>query len=158
MDLKQGDKCWVMTDNGKKHYGVCSGFDEAGVPWLVHNTRDGGVVHTERKAFAGRRAVHIEQRAPEGAEALVAARALGLVGREYSVLNFNCEHAANLAANLAATGKAESKHVQDGMAMAGAGALALTVLLALVRENGTAMGGDGYRRTTTGQFGSRRWW
>jgi hypothetical protein len=152
--IRQGDKCWVLTANGKKHYGVCTGYDDHGIPWFVHNTRDGGVVHTTRKAFSGRRPINIEQHAPEAAEALVAGRALALVGREYSLFNFNCEHTANLAAY----GRAESRQVENGVALAGLGTLALTALLAVINENGTSVGGDGYRRDAAGQFGSRRWW
>jgi len=148
MIIQIGDKCWVRSS--KKHYGVCTGYGSDGEPWFVHNTRDGGVVHTTRKAFAGNRAIYIEQRAQPGTEALVAARALQLVGRRYDMLSFNCEHAANLAAN----GQAESKQVQQGVIVASlAGVLALVV----ANENGTSVDANGYRRKK-GRFASRRWW
>jgi len=153
-DIKQGDKCWVQTRTGKKHYGICTGFDHAGSPWFAHNTSYFGVVHTDRKGFAGHRVIHIEQRAPVGYEAMVAARALSLVGREYNLLRFNCEHAANLAA----TGKAQSKQVQDGLALAGLGTMALAALVAALNENGTRVDGGGYRRDRSGHFAARRWW
>ncbi|MCC6651557.1 MAG: hypothetical protein IT348_10460 [Candidatus Eisenbacteria bacterium] len=148
MTIQIGDKCW--TQLGKKHYGVCTGYGGDGEPWWVHNTRAGGVVHTTRKAFAGNRAIYVEQRAKPGTEALVAARALALVGRRYDMFLFNCEHAANLAAN----GQAESKQVQQGAVVAG---LAGLLLMVVANENGTSVDSNGYRRRR-GRFASRRWW
>ena len=134
-DIRQGDKCWVRTPSGKKHYGICTGFDAAGDPCFAHNTSDFGVVHSDRKGFAGRRVIWIEQRARPGCEAMVAARADSLIGREYDLLRFNCEHAANLAAH----GRAESRQVQDGVVIAGLGTMAFTFLVATLNENGTHM-------------------
>ena len=82
--ILQGDKCWVQVR--KKHYGICTGYGSDGEPWFVHNTPEGGVVHTTRKAFAGNKPIHIEQRAQPGQEAQVAERAVALVGRSYSLL------------------------------------------------------------------------
>lgn len=93
--ISQGDKCWVQLN--KKHYGVCTGYGSDGEPWFVHNTRDQGVVHCTRKGFAGNRPIQVEQRAAPGSEYDVAVRALSLVGRDFNMLSFNCEHAANLA-------------------------------------------------------------
>jgi hypothetical protein len=148
--IRQGDKCWVWLFI-KKHYGICTGF-VGGVPWFVHNTPDGGVVHTSLEGFAGRSPIHIEQRALAGQEAAVALRALKLVGHAYDLLNFNCEHAANLAAN----GVAESKQVK--LAGAAAACLAAFSLLSLVNQNGTSVDRNGYRRDSGGRFGARLWW
>ncbi|MET0793699.1 MAG: hypothetical protein ABW061_19420 [Polyangiaceae bacterium] len=149
MIIAQGDKCWVQ--GRKKHYGICTGYGTDGEPWFVHNTPEGGVVHTTRKGFAGNHAIYIEQRVAPGQEATVAARALALVGRKYSLLSFNCEHVANLAAN----GNAESKQVQGGLAI---GAVLSAIVLVVANENGTSVDSSGYRRDTNGRFGSRRWW
>lgn len=148
MTIHIGDKCW--TQLGKKHFGVCTGFGSDGEPWFVHNTRDGGVVHTTRKAFAGNRPIYVDQRAEPGHEGLVAARALELVGRRYDMFFFNCEHAANLAAN----GRAESKQVQHGVVVT---SLVSLLVLVVANENGTSVDANGYRRKR-GRFASRRWW
>lgn len=150
--IKQGDKCWVQQN--KKHYGVCTGFGTDGELWFVHNTIKGGVVHSTRKGFAGNRPIVVEQHAAAGFEQIVAARALSLVGRNYNMLSFNCEHLANLAVN----GTAESKQVQAGMAFAGLGTMFFAVVAAVVNENGTSTDENGYRRNGSGQFASRRWW
>lgn len=149
MILAQGDKCWVQSF--VKHYGVCTGYSAHGEPCFVHNTPSGGVVHTTRAQFAGNLAIHIEQRARPGQEAVVAARALDLVGREYNLLFFNCEHAANLAA----TGKAESKQVQTGVVIT---TILSAIALAVANQNGTYVDHNGQRRNGTGRFASRRWW
>lgn len=146
--ISQGDKCWVQVN--KKHYGVCTGFGSDGEPWFVHNTREGGVVHTTRKGFAGNRPIQVEQRAQPGQVANVVARALSLVGRTYDMLFFNCEHLANLAAN----GQAKSRQVQQGVMATGFLSL---LFLALVNQNGTTVDDNGYRRNSSGRFASRRW-
>jgi hypothetical protein len=146
--ISQGDKCWVQSFL-TKHYGVCTGLGPDGQLWFVHNTPDGGVVHATQSAFAGGRPIHVEQRAVPGQQAVVAARALSLVGRRYDLLSFNCEHVANLAAN----GRAESKQVQRGVV-----ATVSLILLALANQNGTAVDRNGYRRDGSGRFASRRWW
>jgi hypothetical protein len=147
--VRQGDKCWVRLN--KKHYGVCTGHDTDGEPWFVHNTREGGVVHTTRKGFAGNRPIEVEQRATPGHESAVATRALTYVGRQYDMLFFNCEHLANLVVN----GEAESKQVQQGLLWT---AVATAFLAVVANENGTSVDGGGYRRNGGGQFASRRWW
>jgi hypothetical protein len=146
--IAQGDKCWVQSFL-KKHYGICTGFGTDGRPWFVHNTPDGGVVHTPSERFARDAEIHVEQRARPGQEAAVAQRALDLVGRQYDLLAFNCEHLANLAAN----GAAESKQVRNVVAT-GIG----LALLAWANQNGTSVDRSGYRRDSSGRFASRRWW
>lgn len=143
-----GAKCWVRGT--KKHYGICTGRGPDGELWFVHNTSDGGVVHTTRKGFAGNRLIVVETHAAPGTDQVVVARALSLVGRRYDLLSFNCEHTANLAA----TGKAESQQVQDGFfwtTLLAAGALLL------LNENGTSIDTQGYRRAANGRFATRRW-
>ncbi|MCA9590549.1 MAG: lecithin retinol acyltransferase family protein [Myxococcales bacterium] len=150
MTISQGDKCWVQV-HGKKHYGICTGLGFDGQLWFVHNTRVGGVLHTTWKGFAGNRPVYIEQRAQPGQASVVAARALQLVGSQYNLLAFNCEHAANWAAN----GKAESKQVQQSFVATG---IVSAILLAIANQNGTTVDRSGYRRDGNGRFASRRWW
>ncbi len=149
MSIMQGDKCWVQ--GSKKHYGVCTGLGADGQLWFVHNTPTGGVEHTNVTAFAWGRPIHVEQRAAPGMEAVVVARALALIGRQYNLLFFNCEHLANLAAN----GKAESPQVQQGVVLT---SIIGGFVLALLNQNGTSVDGNGYRRDSSGRFASRRWW
>lgn len=145
--IRRGDKCWVQ--GWKKHYGVCIGHDGLGRPEFVHNTIAGGVVYSDRKGFAGHRSILVEQRAASGRADEVVARAWALVGKEYDLLFFNCEHVANLALN----GRAESQQVQVGV---GLGLLSL-ILLAVANSDGTSVDRNGYRRNASGQFASRRW-
>lgn len=149
MAIKQGDKCWVQLT--KKHYGVCTGYGDDGEPWFVHNTRENGVVHTTRKGFAGNHPIHVEQRATPGNEWAVASRALTYVGHQYDMLFFNCEHLANLVVN----GTRESKQVQQGVFWA---SIATAFFAVIANENGTSVDENGYRRNSSGQFASRRWW
>lgn len=145
--IVKGDKCWVQ--GRKRHYGVCVGHDWSGRPEFVHNTPAGGVVYSNRQGFGGSRAIMVEQRAPAGRVDEVVARAWALVGKEYNLLFFNCEHVASLAL----TGKAESPQVQAGVGWSLFGLL----LLAIVNNNGTSVDGNGYRRNSSGRFASRRW-
>jgi hypothetical protein len=146
-----GDKCSVQSKWSPivKHYGICVGFAQDGAPLFVHNTAEGGVLLTTEQGFASGRLITVEQRAQPGQQAVVAQRALALQGRKYDLLGFNCEHAANLAAN----GAAESTQVQRVVA-AGVGGF----LLWLTNENGTSVDRRGYRRDSNGRFASRRWW
>ncbi len=145
--IKKGDKCWVQ--GRKKHYGVCVGHDIYRRPEFVHNTLAGGVVYTDRQGFGGNRPITVEQHAPAGRADEVVARAWALVGKEYNLFLFNCEHVASLAL----TGKAESPQLQTGV---GLSLLGLFVL-ALVNNNGTSVDYNGYRRNSSGQFATRRW-
>jgi hypothetical protein len=149
--VKLGDKCSVPGKLSPliKPYGVCVGFAANGSPMFVHNVAEGVVLAAEH-GFAQGRVITIEQRALSGHESVVAQRALALVGRKYDLFTFNCEHAANLAAN----GRAESKQVQRGVVAASVGGL----LLWLANENGTSVDRSGYRRNGGGRFASRRWW
>jgi hypothetical protein len=150
--IQQGDKCWVQLN--KKHYGICTGYGADGEPWFVHNTRNRGAVHETRKGFAGNRPIYIEQRAPHGQGGTVAARALELLGRDYDMLFFNCEHLANFAIN----GEAESKQVQQGVLLTALSAVVVGVVATIANENGTSIDANGYRRDASGRFGARRWW
>lgn len=150
--MRQGDKCWVQLN--KRHYGICTGIGRDGEPWFVHNTREQGVVHTTRKGFAGNHPIYVEQHAAPGWGSTVVTNALSLVGRDYDMLFFNCEHVANLAA----TGTAESKQVQGGVAAAGVGTFLLGLVAVAINENGTSVDHNGYRRDASGRFASRRWW
>lgn len=147
MNIKIGDKCRV--DGWKNHYSVCVGHDWYGQPVFVHNTPAGGVERTDLAGFAAGRLIHIEQHAAPGDEDAVVARAISLIGQQYNLLLFNCEHVATYAL----TGRAESGQVQVGAVVTG---LAM-IFLAVLNNNGTAVDSSGYRRNASGQFAARRW-
>lgn len=120
MKCQVGDKLRVPGFLGALHYGIYVGRTQGMLHGVVHNAKGHGVVLSEFREFAAGRPVVIETRVAGGwrAEQVVARRALALVGKEYDLLNFNCEHAATLAQ----TGRARSPQVE---------AFTLLVLVAL---------------------------
>jgi len=151
MSIQKGDKCWVYIGAVTKHYGVCVGHDSHGQPRFIHNTaRHGRVTHATLADFSGGKQVHVELRAVPGQADEVVRRAEQHLGTAYNLITFNCEHLANLAT----TGEATSWQVKAGgfLGLLGLG------LLAYANNNGTSVGGDGYRRDGSGRFASRRWW
>ncbi len=99
MKIRVGDKCSVSIHGLlSRHYGVCVGHDRRGKPLFVHNTaKRGRVTRADFAEFSGGRKIRVDERAPPGSGERVARRALALVGQEYDLLRFNCEHMANLA-------------------------------------------------------------
>lgn len=100
------------------HYGV---FD-AERAMVIHNTVPGGVQYVAFADFANGD-VFIEQRAPAGREDIVIWHARRLLGTQYDLLAFNCEHFANLVV----TGKKESPQLQRAVAWTGLLGLAAAV-------------------------------
>jgi hypothetical protein len=149
MQIKKGDKVWVQGD-WKRHYGVCVGHDLLGNLIFIHNSPAGGVTCADRRGFAGRREIQVEQHAPLGHVEKVVGRAWALCGRDYNLLFFNCEHVANLAVS----GQAESPQLQRGVALLSA----LGLLFVALNNNGTSTDRNGYRRDSSGRFAARRWW
>jgi hypothetical protein len=106
-----GDKVRVVAMSGIcSHYGIYIGawgpFEYA----VVHNAKGGGVEVCGWYDFADGQTVTIVSRVagPPMARFAVRDRALGLVGLQYDLLAFNCEHAANFAQ----TGSAVSDTLQ----------------------------------------------
>ena len=110
MQLQMGDKIRVSSVFGTTHYGIYIG------PYLwlehavVHNDKNGGVQVVDLDTFANGRSVAIEARVIGRwwERRVVADRALALVGREYDLFNFNCEHLVSFAQ----TGVARSPQVE----------------------------------------------
>ena len=99
MTVRLGDKCSVSI-NGlwARHFGICVGFDLVGDPVFVHNSyRSGRVTRASLREFSGGRPIRVDGRAPPGLGRRVARRAVSLLGQNYGLVSFNCEHAANLA-------------------------------------------------------------
>ena len=140
--LQAGDKCWVQ--GRKKHYGICSGYDDQGRAWFIHNVPGRGVVETLMIEFAGRKQTYIEKRAAPGFEDVVVQRARAHLGQQYELLFFNCEHLANLAAD----GKKQSPQLQERVFWTSVALIAARAL----SGDGTHVDSNGYRRDKRGRF------
>lgn len=92
-----GDKVRVLGRFDLWHYGIVVGTDRQGRVSVVHNDTDLGVVVAPLETFANGHRVQMVQRAPQGHEYGVAARAASLVGKRYDLVNFNAEQLANVA-------------------------------------------------------------
>lgn len=113
-----GDKLCVPGFLGTQHVGIYVGPLGGRKHGVVHNDKRLGVVLAELSDFAAGRSVWLEKKGPPTrAEKLeVSRRALALVGTQYDLLNFNCEHLVTFAQE----GKASSTQVR---------AIAVVVLL-----------------------------
>jgi hypothetical protein len=114
MSLQLGDKIHVRAALGTRHYGIYVGSMGGYLNGVVHNDkyRRRVVLVALEDFLAGREGV-VESRVYGGwrAQVAVARRALDLCGREYDLINFNCEHAATLAQ----TGTARSSQVRTAV-------------------------------------------
>lgn len=107
-NLEIGDKLQVRGI----HYGIYVGPRGSRGENVVHNAKGAGVQFVHLSEFAGGEPVWIVARVPSSwyAREIVAQRAVGLVGMQYDLINFNCEHFVNLVQ----TGKATSPLVALG--------------------------------------------
>lgn len=130
MVLKIGDKIRVRGPYGTWHYGIYIGryFDDRrGLieHAVVHNSKvQHGVVIDGLARFSGGKQVQIERRAVPGYEDVVAQRALRLVGSEYNLLKFNCEHMVNVAQ----TGEHKSQQLRNAAGLSALGLFALALV------------------------------
>ncbi len=120
MTLRIGDKLRVLGALGLYHYGVYVGPCGPHGEDVVHNDKTCCVQLVPLWLFAGGGMVEIVDRAPFEAQPTVRDRALSLIGTQYDLVNFNCEHAANYIL----TGFATSPTVRD-MVMLGVIALVI---------------------------------
>jgi len=97
--LQIGDKIRVKGTIGVDHYGIYVGPRGGYGENIVHNDKAGGVRLVHLRDFSGGQPVIIEARVVNGrsAQETVAQRALSLLGTEYDLISFNCEHLANYA-------------------------------------------------------------
>jgi len=95
---------------GYKHVGVYVGAQWPSQWDVIHNQKGGGVKLISLAAFSDGCPVFIHQKTQGDhyQRQQIVQRALQLIGTKYDLLNFNCEHAANLAQN----GKAESPQLK----------------------------------------------
>src|SRR2546425_519997 len=117
MNIQVGDKLRVLSSSGFYHYGIYIGAWGGHPHCLIHNAKFRQVEITTLEAFADGRRVEIAERLARSRwEATqIVQRALSLVGKEYDLISFNCEHMANFALR----GRAVSRTVQ-GALMVGA--------------------------------------
>ena len=103
---------------GYSHVGIYVGerFVGGQAGNIVHNDKFGGVVLSTLEQFAGGALVNLHKPATGDyfEREAIANRAIFLIGKEFDLLAFNCEHAANWAQN----GKAESPQLQGALFLA----------------------------------------
>ena len=108
MELAIGDKLRIVAPLGFYHYGIYVGRRGAHGEDVIHNNKSGGVELVSLEDFAAGLPVEIAERGRYSfhEREAIARRALSLVGREYRLIDFNCEHAANYALTGVATSPA----------------------------------------------------
>lgn len=92
---KVGDKVRMLGPTEQWVHGVIVGASEKDERVLVAHDRDGVVQVAPLDEVANGRRVHLLQRAPEGKEREVAARALQLRGKPKSLARFNASRAGS---------------------------------------------------------------
>lgn len=112
---------------GYKHVGVYVGSRPFSDQCVIHNAKSNGVILSNLAEFSAGAEVFIHQKATGNyfERQAIATRALALLGQKYDLLQFNCEHAANLAQR----GVAESPQIV-GLAVVSLIACGIAVLSA----------------------------
>jgi lecithin:retinol acyltransferase len=122
MVLQSGDVIERPGPWPTQHRGIVAGRDVFGRIWVIHNEKGSFVKYDLLQAFAGgHKVVVVPSPALASSERLaVVRRAQSLLGRQYHLLNFNCEHLVTYAL----AGAASSPQLQA--------CAALTTLVALL--------------------------
>jgi hypothetical protein len=99
MELQIGDKLKVEGFLGViDHYGIYVGPRGPNGEDVVHNDKSGGVSLVHYSMFTSEPDCYFERVANNWYEReAIAQRALSLLGKEYNLFFFNCEHVANWA-------------------------------------------------------------
>src|SRR5688572_16042517 len=99
--LKVGDAIRIER-LGYNHLGIYVGRQGAIAHAVVHNDKGIGVVLCTLPQFADGKMVHLHNEAQgnEFEREQIAERALSMLGKEFDLINFNCEHLVNYAQNL----------------------------------------------------------
>jgi hypothetical protein len=84
---------------------------------IVHNDKSRGVVLETLEEFSGGRPVSLKRRVAKNhfEQEAIAQRAFALIGQNYDLMTFNCEHAANFAQG----GRRESPQLQAAFVLLG---------------------------------------
>lgn len=84
---------------GYNHIGIYVGRRNYSEACVVHNCKGRGVMLSTLEEFSGNSPIFLHQQATvqHHERELIAQRALALLGTQYDLINFNCEHAANFA-------------------------------------------------------------
>jgi len=130
--LKVGDVIRIQRF-GYQHVGVYVGPRTLDGQDVVHNGKGLGVVLCTMSEFAEGKDVYLHKEAQGDAREreCIAQRALGLIGEKFDLLNFNCEHAANLAQ----TSERRSEQVETAIAISGIAVLGLVAAALLGRRS-----------------------
>jgi hypothetical protein len=107
-----GDKIAVKRF-GYVHVGIYVGPRTIDGREVVHNDKGNGVVFSSLADFSSGGEVFLQKRATDNyfEREAIANRAFSLIGKNFDLFNFNCEHAANLAQ----TGQRESPQLQGAL-------------------------------------------
>jgi hypothetical protein len=98
MQLERGDVIKRPGPWGTDHLGLFAGFDQLGRGWVIHNAKDERVKWDLLEAFAAGSPVSLVRRAVNVYEIeAIFARAQELLGRQFDLVNFNCEHFVTVA-------------------------------------------------------------
>jgi Lecithin retinol acyltransferase len=98
MRFQVGDKICRQGPLGFYHYGIYVGHRWPYGHAVVHNSKNEGVQLIHLSTFADGQPITIKDRLTDWrAQEMVAQRALSLLGKQYDLTLFNCEHAANYA-------------------------------------------------------------
>jgi len=109
------------------HVGIYVGIRPLDHRDVIHNDKHGGVVLCTLAEFAGGMPIYLEKLAPRdrSARGAVVGRAFSLIGRQFDLLEFNCEHAANWSQ----TGKMESPQLKGFAVLGFLGLLGLAAVV-----------------------------
>jgi|SRR2546422_9696448 len=126
MEFQVGDKIKRSGPLGTWHIGIFLGRDLWGRDWVIHNEKNGYVKEDLLSNFAAGNQVSFASRAAHNRQEQrqIVARARSLLGQEFDLLNFNCDHFATYAE----TGEASSPQLRQFAV--GAVTLAALILLA----------------------------
>ncbi len=131
MSLATGDKLQRPGPLGTWHVGIYLGQDYLGRDWVIHNDKGGYVKEDLLSTFAAGHPISLAQRTARTLweQQQIIARARSLLGQQFDLINFNCEHFANYAQ----AGKASSPQLRFA-----AGAAAVFSLILLFATGGRA--------------------
>lgn len=116
MNLQTGDVIERPGPWPTRHRGLVVGRDIFGRVWVIHNPKGGCVRYDLLEAFAdGHEVVVVSGPALNNSQRVTAVkRAQSLLGRQYDLLNFNCDHLVTFAL----AGTASSPQLQACAAIA----------------------------------------
>lgn len=122
MNFQAGDVIERPGPAGTKHRGIVAGTDSFGRLMVIHNAKDLYVKYDFMEVFAAGLPVSLVSRVARNwfEQQQIVARAQSLLGKQFDLLKFNCDHLVTFAQ----TGQASSPQLTIAL-----GAIILTGLL-----------------------------